>query len=154
MKKIIYGWMAILVMAIGVGFAACGSDDDGGGDSDLVGTWVYSHTYTSGSVTYQQTTTVTFKSNHTGVAIFSEKAIGGSGYTHNDYTDTSTFTWSTSGNKLYVTTKHNGSYSGEYTETTVGTYVISGNTLALTWEEDGSYSGSSSSKYTTIYEKQ
>ena len=149
MKKGLLGLMAVLVMAVCAGFAACGSDDDD--DSGLVGTWVHSETNTNYG--YVLTESVTFKSNGTGVVIISAKDLSGSNPNLN-YTDTSDFTWKTSGNKLYVTTKRKSSYSGEYTETTVGTYVISGKTLALTWEYDSSYSGSSSSKYTTIYEKQ
>ena len=152
MKKGLLGLMAVLVMAVCAGFAACGSDDDD--ESGLVGTWVHSETYTSSGVTYLQSETVTFKSNGTGVAIVSSKAVSGSSSSNYDYADTSDFTWKTSGDKLYITIKRKSSYSGDSTETTVATYVISGKTLAITWEIGSSSSGSSSSRYTTIYEKQ
>ena len=40
MKKYLFGWMAVLMMAfMSIGFASCSSDDDDEPTSSIVGTW-------------------------------------------------------------------------------------------------------------------
>jgi hypothetical protein len=102
-----------------VSFTACSSDDDEIGDANdtaLVGTWTI--TETEGDTELSEK--VTFNANSSGDIV--------STYTFDGTTETETvsFTWSTSGNKLTLV------IAGE---TEIVTYSISGDSLTITTQD-------------------
>ncbi|MDH5413358.1 MAG: lipocalin family protein [Flavobacteriaceae bacterium] len=102
-----------------VSFTACSSDDDEMGDASdtaLVGTWTI--TETEGETEFSEK--VTFNANSSGDIV--------SSYTFDGTTETETvsFTWSTSGNKLTLV------IAGE---TEIVTYSISGDSLTITTQD-------------------
>jgi len=117
MKNIKY----LFVMVFAVMLAVSCSDDDSSSDpgtNALVGTWGA----TESDEGFELTVTATFNANQTGTAVTKTTIYG------ETETETENFTWSTSGNKLTVTS------SGDSPE--ILTYSISGNKLTIT-DEDG-----------------
>lgn len=112
-------YLIVMVFAMLIS-VSCSNDDDSSSDvndSALVGTWGA----TELDEGFELIVTVTFNANQTGSAV-TKITFEGETETEND-----TFTWSTSGNKLTVTS------SGETPE--IVTYSISGNKLSITDDE-------------------
>lgn len=118
-KGIILSMMAVMLVALfGVGFAACGDDDNGGSGSNVVGVWKGK----DGSTTI----TLSFNSNNTGmyVEVYDDK------YSGEEVISTS-FTYSmVDATKGIISIKVPDEwYSGSSTWTYY--FVINGNTMSL-----------------------
>ena len=120
MKKNIFSWLTIVVMAVVcVGFVACGSDDDDGGGavpSELIGTW----RGTNGHWTFEYT----FNADRTG---------SGSGWTGRGSTYQWRYTYTVSGNTIKC--KGASVYAGFDGEVTTNenfetTFTLAGSTLS------------------------
>ncbi|MCJ7757522.1 MAG: lipocalin family protein [Gillisia sp.] len=117
MKKITYLFAMVFAVMLSV---SCSSDDDSGSDlstNALIGTWEIIELGDG----FEYKVTVTFNANNSGTMVNVETFEG------ETETETENFTWSTSGNKLTI------SSSGE---SEVVTYTISGNKLTIT-DQDG-----------------
>lgn len=105
--------MFTLVLAV----ASCDSDDDGGFDNELYGTWEVSESEEGMEIAIS----AQFNANETG-EIATKLSLGGQVMSN----ETFDFTWSTEGNKLTMIIEG---------ETEVSTYSISGNKLTITDDE-------------------
>ena len=147
MKKYLLGLMTIVMMAVvWVGFAGCGSDDDGGSSSGMVGVWkrVYKKTTyyeknSSGewvqqgqpeekSYEGQESDGIQFLPNNRAVEVDIE--ADGTVYPDDDF-----FEYKIENGKLYMLELD---HPDEWEE--VGTIIISGNTFELTSESGKSTS--------------
>lgn len=106
----------LLIMIMAVMMSVSCSDDDDDDVNPLVGTWAISESIEGVEISLS----ATFKSDFTGT-MASSIAFDG-----NTETESSSFTWSTSGNKL--TMEIDG-------ETETATFLILGNKLTITDEE-------------------
>ena len=95
---------------------ACSDDDDDNGVNPIVGTWEMSETWEG----ITETISVTFTENNKGTMVATFSVDG------DTETETSSFTWRTSGNQLTIVVDG---------ETEVLTYSISGNKLTIKDDE-------------------
>ena len=135
MKKNIFSWMTIVLMAFVVcaGFSACGDDDDneGGGNASIfIGTW---RKYSSDPNTGEPSSEL----GHV-IWVFN---TDGTMYEHDIDDDlniiegsTETFKYKAENNHLYTDKLKKDGYRNEWKDE--GTYVISGNTMDI-FKDDG-----------------
>ena len=102
--------IGILLFVFAMALTSCSKDDD---QDPLIGSWELTEIYGDDV----ETQLITFKSNQTGVVIFTYK-YG----TEPEETDSSSFSWTTSNNLLTITIEE---------ETVSLAYAISGNKLTL-----------------------
>ncbi|MCJ7756741.1 MAG: lipocalin family protein [Gillisia sp.] len=117
MKKITYLFVMVFAVMLSV---SCSGDDDSSSDlstNALVGTWGV----TEIAEGMEMKVRVTFNANNSGTSVLTFTFEG------ETETETENFSWSTSGNKLTI------SSSGE---SEVVTYAINGNKLTIT-DQDG-----------------
>ena len=92
--KAIFKYLFVMVsmLTMTLGFVGC-SDDDNGGDSSIVGTWVYEEDYGDDECYYEE---ITFKSNGTFIVKWEE-------YYYGDYdSETERGTYEVDGDELIV----------------------------------------------------
>lgn len=120
MKKFQFSVFAMIIMAfVCVGFASCSSDDDnGGGDSALVGKWYSFH---SSSIDYIEA----WQFNSNGSCKYGEWSNGRT----EEWGDDASGRWSTSENTLIITWSDE---EGEDVEKYTYTISDDGKTLTLT----------------------
>ena len=114
MKNFKYLFVMFFAVMLSV---SCNSDDDNSSDlndSALLGTWGITEIVEDIEIMWM----VTFNANNSGTSVLTLTSEG------DTETETDDFTWSTSGNKLTITS------SGE---SDVVTYVIVGNKLTMTY---------------------
>lgn len=137
MKKIeLKFWLSCMMMALCIGFTACDDDDEGiDGDAKalIIGTWegtwtkgyeIYNGKKETWDEEYGEGTFITFKSD--GTATLKEDIGNNKLYTEN-------YTWSISGNKLFLKDIDNDDDNDEYIITTLN----SGTLILTSHDKDG-----------------
>lgn len=138
-------WSVLAMLFLGiftcVSLSSCGDDDEGGngsgGDSALVGSWEQTFVDEDMFGVWTETTTITFKSDGTGVTldeeVFTPNPSASGAHEAENFSYELKFKWSASGNKLTITYK-----DPEEGKTVTNTceYKIEGRTVTFYYNDE------------------